>query len=431
LRRSHFRSLKSLVLLSALVGGAAAPAWAAPNTGFTPQARLGFTAGDQWEPAIAADDYGHVFVLYPQYGSVPGCLKCRIPSMVLQISNDSGASWRAPRLIAPVNSGQFDPQIAVDPADRRTLYAAWLQNGRRDLVLARSADFGQSWAISAANRVREEVDKPVLAVRGPNVYVALNHRQRLWVLSSHDGGNTFASVDINPSPNLGWAQASGATVDIAGNVYFAWEGYSQKRAEAGPVTLFVSRSSDGGQSWLATPVDVSAAPPDCSDFECNWAYLGPQIALASDAAGTLFAAWNANSADGGASRTYFAASTNAGATWTVRQGISEAALGVQHAFPVVVAGAAGDVRVAWMDTRKSAMWNTYYRASTNGGVDWSAESQLSGFVPGYTYIQRDGFRFPFGDYFQLAIDGRGVTHAVWGEGQNFQSPGSIWYTSGK
>jgi hypothetical protein len=42
-------------------------------TGFTPQTRLGFPAGDDWEPALAADHYGHVYVLYQKCGvSAPG-----------------------------------------------------------------------------------------------------------------------------------------------------------------------------------------------------------------------------------------------------------------------------------------------------------------------------------------------------------------------
>ncbi len=92
--------------------------------GFTPQTRLGFTSGDQWEPAIAADGYSHAYVLYPQYGRVPGCTACPLPSMILVVSDDNGATWKPPREIAPPGSGQYDPQIVVDPADHRTVYAA-------------------------------------------------------------------------------------------------------------------------------------------------------------------------------------------------------------------------------------------------------------------------------------------------------------------
>jgi hypothetical protein len=52
-------------------------------------------------------------------------------------------------------------------------------------------------------------------------------------------------------------------------------------------------------------------------------------------------------------------------------------------------------------------------------------------VGGYSDIFDDGFRFPFGDYFEIDIDDRGTTYAVWGEGQDYNSPGSIWYTRGK
>jgi hypothetical protein len=38
---------------------------------FGQQTRIGFTSGDQWEPSTAADQYRHVYVLYPQYNGVP------------------------------------------------------------------------------------------------------------------------------------------------------------------------------------------------------------------------------------------------------------------------------------------------------------------------------------------------------------------------
>ncbi len=111
--------------------------------------------------------------------------------------------------------------------------------------------------------------------------------------------------------------------------------------------------------------------------------------------------------------------------------VSLAPKGVEHAFPALVAGAAGDVRIAWMDTRRAPLWNTYYRSSSNGGATWSAESRLSSYVPGYRYIRTKGYSFPFGDYFEMDIDNQGRTQAVWGEGLNYRSPGSIWYSSGK
>jgi Neuraminidase (sialidase) len=220
-------------------------------------------------------------------------------------------------------------------------------------------------------------------------------------------------------------------VDPAGNVSFSWAGYTQNGGAKGPVNLYVSRSADGGATWTSTVVDVSGAPPDCSAYQCGWAYLGAQITMAGDEAGALYALWNMGAVDFGPERIYFARSTDGGASWSAKADVSAAPAGSAHAFPALAAGNAGDVRIAWMDARAGSLWNTYYRSSTDGGATWSAETDLSTYVSGLSYIQPGGFSYPFGDYFEMDIDDRGDTHAVWGEGLNYQTPGSIWYTRGR
>jgi len=427
--KSYFqwhRRLPALLLLLL-----AAPMALAASPGFAPQARLGFTEGDQWEPAIAADGYGHVYVLYPQYGPVPECPSCALPSMTLLLSADNGVTWQAPREITPHTTGQFDAQIVVDPADRRTVYAAWLQDDNTDAVIAKSVDFGQSWSIVIADRGSEDADKPILAVRGRDVYIAFNRLRQIRVAASHDGGITFTSSNVDPSLHLVRAVAGGATVDASQNVFVAWAGYTPSDGVKGRVSLHTSKSADGGKSWKTTVMDTSGAPPDCSAFHCELGYLGAQITMASDSAGTLFALWNSGKGDKAAERIYFVSSTTAGETWSLKADVSRAPVGVEHAFPALAAGDAGDVRVAWMDTRQAPLWNVYYRNSSNGGATWSEESRLSNYLPGYRYIRSKGFSFPFGDYFGIGIDSGGQTQAVWGEGLNFRTPGSIWHTSGR
>ena len=182
-------------------------AWAAPPQ-FTAQKRVGMTTGDQWEPALAADGAGRVYVLYPQYGRVPGCTDCLVPTMLLLVSNDNGKTWQAPHVMLESGSGQFDPQIAVDPADRRTVYAIWLQSSKREIVLAKSMDAGATWAFAVAARSAVELDKPALAVRGPNVYVGFNHEEEVWAAYSSDGGRSFTPTRVNSQERAGcrcWA----------------------------------------------------------------------------------------------------------------------------------------------------------------------------------------------------------------------------------
>src|SRR5262245_56136171 len=111
------RSLALLLVLAVFTSPAVSPT-------FTPQVRVGFTTSDEWEPAIAADRLGNVFILYPQYGAVPGCPTCPNPTMVLTISRDRGVTWGAPAVMQPPGTGQWDAQIAVDPVDGRTLFAS-------------------------------------------------------------------------------------------------------------------------------------------------------------------------------------------------------------------------------------------------------------------------------------------------------------------
>lgn len=425
-------ALARKVSLFVLLGFSAQAAYAVSP--FAPQIRLGYRTGDQWEPAMAADSHGHVYVLYPQYGAVPNCSTCTAPTMALLVSDDNGATWHPSRPILPISTGQFDAQIVVDPLDRQTVYASWLQNQKRDVIVARSLDFGRSWTFTWAARGREDADKPVLAVRGADVYVGFNHDEKFFVAASHDAGQIFSVVNVSPNEGPGWSLAGGATVDPAGNVYFGWTAYA-RRLPRRPVSVYVSRSADGGRTWNTTLLDVSGVPPSCDPENCETGYLGAQIALTSDSAGTLYSLWNAGATNGGPERIYFSSSTTNGASWSAHVSVSMAAVGVEHAFPAIVAGASGDVRIAWMDMRASSqsemLWNTYYRNSTNGGATWSPETQVSGPVRGYDYILPPGFRFPFGDYFSMAIDDQGATHVVWGEGQNYKSPGSIWYTRGR
>jgi hypothetical protein len=417
----------AMCLLLALATAQAALA----DSSFTPQHRVGYGTGDQWEPALAADGRGHIYILFPQYGAVSDCPRCTVPTIALLVSNDNGSSWEAPQPLLPSSTGQFDPQIVVDPVDRQTVYASWLQNNKRDVMVARSQDFGRTWYFAVAERSPEDADKPVLTVRGADVYVGFNHEQHFLVAASHDYAQTFTSGVVNPNAQPGWSLAGGATVDASGGVYFSWTAYARQELSSRPVNIYVSRSIDSGRDWSTVLLDVSSAPPDCAAQGCEAEYLGAQIALSSDAAGTIYALWNAGTVHGGPERIYFSSSTTGGVSWSAKVDVSAADERAEHCFPAIAAGGAGDVRIAWMDTRNASLWNVFQRSSSNGGATWSGEERLSAPVRGYEYILSDGFKFPFGDYFSIAIDNAGNTHVVWGEGSNYKSPGSLWYVRGR
>jgi hypothetical protein len=87
---------------------------------FQPQTRLAASLpGDTWEPSIAADRFGHVYVLIPDFP--PSCKKCPSSINYLVVSSDNGKTWSTPRVIADPGSGQIDVQLKVDPIDGQTV----------------------------------------------------------------------------------------------------------------------------------------------------------------------------------------------------------------------------------------------------------------------------------------------------------------------
>jgi hypothetical protein len=432
----HSGQVSQEIINSSAVAPAMIPGPPGPG-GYTPQLRLGFPVDNEWEPAIAADDLGHVYVLYPQYGGVPGCPECYSPTMILQISADHGQTWASPTVIFPEGSNQYqvDAQIVVDPVDRETVYASWMQNNKADIIVAKSTDFGATWSFVIASSSNAGQDKPILAVRGQDVSVVYNHSQTMWASTSHDGGETFTSVKVNDNGKLGWSLAGGGTITPDGAAHFAWAGYERNGGAKGKVNLYISQSRDGGATWTTEVLLVSSSPPDCAAYSCGWAFLGAQLVMASDEAGTLYALGNAGSTPRGPERIYFWKSTDGGETWSAPEEVSTAPAGTHHAFPAIVAEAEDEVRISWMDARAADggmdRWNVYVRSSTDGGESWTPETDISTPVAGIDYIFEDGFRFPFGDYFEMDIDEDGTTHLVWGEGFNYDSPGSIWYSQGE
>src|SRR3989475_6993795 len=69
---------------------------------------IGFAAGDDWEPDVAADGSGNVYVAWGHFGGGPGCGTCSRPAPVSEGSDERGPAWGPTK--------QLDPQ-RTRPAD--------------------------------------------------------------------------------------------------------------------------------------------------------------------------------------------------------------------------------------------------------------------------------------------------------------------------
>ena len=62
---------------------------------------------------------------------------------------------------------------------------------------------------------------------------------------------------MNPNAEPGFSLAGGATVDPAGNLYIGWTAYARRDVNNRPVSIYFSRSADGGRAWTTALLDQS------------------------------------------------------------------------------------------------------------------------------------------------------------------------------
>jgi hypothetical protein len=375
---------------------------------------------DDWEPAIAADP-NSTFVY-----QVTTRLSSGRATIWFRRSLDGGATWEPDYKPLPDNKHQADPQIEVDGNGTVFLMFLHLDN----TALMKSFDRGATWTepVHLSLGPVPYVDHELLAVSndGRDVYVAFNAGHS-YVSTSHDGGATFALPVKTNSDFRQWFHTA-AVVAPTGEVYFAVQDYAQSYFNE--VHVKILKSVDAGLSWQTYRVDVSQQAPNCQWANgCYTGFLGPTAGLARDAGGALVMVYNSNNAPGANNRIWLRTSLD-GVTWSQRQQLSASNPAATNAFPLVVAGRQpGDLRVVWQGGPPNA-WNTWYRRSTDGGVSWGPILRLSDLGSGAPYKRPAGYFFPYGDYYEIAVDGDDVNHLIWGEGRNYVGPGGSWYTRG-
>jgi hypothetical protein len=414
------------------IEAAASPSLTAPGW----DAERVWSGYDDWEPAIAADpSSSYVYQMTTRYNGPKACNGCPFPIVVIRASSDGGSTWGPDKVINISKNKQNDPEIEV--ATDGAIYALWLDAYTPGVKFTKSTDHGVTWStpkvfVGSGGGRKNWSDKPIIAIspNGQHVYVAFN-ASNSFISASHDFGQTFSAPVKTNNDTRYWFHNGGA-VAPNGNVYFSSVDYSQDYT--GDSFINVIKSTNGGASWTTTRVDQSAQMPDCPwAAGCYFGFLGPSAVLAIDKAGKIMLAYPSGATSGAPERMYVRTSTD-GVTWTARQEISNGSATVNNGFPAVAAGpTAGDFRVTWQDDRNGSTtaWNTWYRKTTNGGSTWSAEVRLSDQGSVAPYKDVFGYRFPYGDYFEMAVDASGKNHVIWGEGISYTGPGGTWYTRGQ
>jgi hypothetical protein len=386
-------------------------------------------AFDDWEPAIAADPNApYVYWMATRYAPKPCSGGCPSPWTALRISSDGGATWGPTRpLCACKGSGQFDPIVEVVP-NTGHVYAVYM-NGY-NVVFQRSTNHGQTW--SAPVKTYGKVswnDKPVMATSadGQHVYVSWNGPQSgdPYAAVSHDFGQTWTQTQLVNSPRYFFAYD--ATVLPNGTVVFSESSITYSGPGGAPegqywVHAFVSTNQ--GATWTNVVVDQVELGPPCETEGCYADFHSGHSGVSADAAGKVYIVYDGATTPGGPQSAWMRTSTNGGLTWSARTQLSAA--GAHTTGPTVEAGISGDARVWYASQGAGRRWSIWYRATTSGGSTWTAPVKISDALSGAGYDNADGFLEFYGDYGEIDITSAGDTVATWGEGFSYLGPGNAW-----
>ena len=345
-------------------------------------------------------------------------LGCPDPAIVFERSSDGGRTWSKPRFLCPCPGveGQADPVLVTD--ERGRLFATWMN----DFVVhfSRSDDFGRTWTEPRPvdGRLRWS-DKPWIGVSddGKDVYITFNGPGRSegtpYTVYSHNAGTRWSQPVGGVRTNGLYWFAGGLTVTPEGTAISSQDAYEQDyRGRRAPV-----RAAFGRWWTLVEPGThrgVQAGTPLSRWAGCGLGFLG------TTDGDRLRRRWSrlrpVESADrAGRTRARLpAVERQQGRDVVAPRKVSAAKESrVDSEFPMIVAadpatsGSRGWTTITGAGTRGTVI-------SDDGGHTWLTPVRLSTRQTALPYKSPRGFRFPYGDYGQLAIDGHGRTHAVWG-----------------
>jgi len=239
------------------------------------------------DPVVLFDSLGNLYYSHLSNPIPPGYWIDRI---VVQKSTNNGLSWNdgvGVGFVAPKN--QDKEWMAVDLTQspyRGTIYMTWTEfddygssnpNDSSRIRFSKSTDQGETWSASitisdvSGNCLDGgDTDEGAVPCVGPNgeVYVAWAGPVGLVFDKSTDGGETWGTdIFVSDIPG-GWAfdvsgisRCNGLPItmcDISdspynGNIYVVW---SDQRNGATNTDIFLSRSTDEGETWTA-PIQVN------------------------------------------------------------------------------------------------------------------------------------------------------------------------------
>jgi hypothetical protein len=252
-----------------------------------------------------------------------------------------------------VGLGGGDEDLALTPNGTVYINSLWLGS----LTQSTSTDGGHVWTVNPVSSDVPEDDRQWIASHGNNeLYLTykqtgalLNGTQTIIAVKSFDGGLTWPQVANVTTPSMGVQPGDQGNIEVdpSGNVYTVYFDASGK-------SLYISRSSDGGKTWVMKLVYTATS---------SLVNVFPSLAI--DKAGNLYIVYSDSH------NVFLTHSTDQAATWSTPVRVSNGS-GTKSAIgPWITAGDAGKVNITWWGTPAAsnndvtAQWKVFFAQSTN------------------------------------------------------------------
>jgi len=250
------------------------------------------------------------------------------------------------------------------------VYVVWMDRttvtgiGNEDILFRKSTDGGNTFGdtIDISNNVGHSIF-PQIAVSGNNVYVVWTDNtlgpgnSDIFFSKSTDGGNTFSSMPMRISDNLGGS--SDPQIAASGsNVYVVWrQGFTSTTSE-----IIFSKSTDGGNNF-SIPFDISQIVKHS---------FSPQIAISGS---NVYVVWADDTNVPGNSDILFRKSIDGGNNFGNTLFLSK---NPGRSFSPQIAASGNNVYVVWADnTTVNGNSDIFFRKSTDGGNNFSFKLNIS------------------------------------------------------
>jgi len=211
-------------------------------------------------PVISADEQGGIYVAWTD--SRQGRL-----DVYLNRSLDMGGGWltQDARLNpgSPDRGGAWNPEIATDSKGR--IYVLWKEvaDFGSALLFAASSDRGDAWFLRPRELVSRGQDTQLEGMRladggDGHVYAAwadyTSKKQAITFSRSSDEGETWLPHprQLNADDARSGVRLPRMSADGGGGIYVVWSG-----DKSGGLHLFMNRSTDHGNTWLPQQVQIT------------------------------------------------------------------------------------------------------------------------------------------------------------------------------